>query len=67
MCSSKAIKDSTVELKIVVGDKMPAVIGKGGSVIKKIQGESGASLSRVLNEEALVLSGFAENVAVAKV
>lgn len=62
----QAIKDNNIEVNVHVGDKMPAVIGKKGLIIKKIVSESGAVIDRLPDEDVLVIRGFAEQVAAAK-
>jgi polyribonucleotide nucleotidyltransferase len=54
------------QLNVVVGDKMPSVMGKKGIIIKKIVSESGATIDRLPDENVLVLRGFAEQVTAAK-
>jgi len=62
----QAIEDKNIELNVVVGDKMPAVMGKKGLIIKKIVSESEAVIERLPNEDVLVIRGFPEQVAAAK-
>lgn len=52
--------------KLNVGDKAPAVIGKGGATIKKISTESGAKVEVDCDTGTVAVSGTAEQVAAAK-